>query len=115
MKAIDMNVLANNTIPFTFQDAKKTTIRLKTPSLELVKSIGVIAENLKETLNGDDDAEQKAETALELIAVILSYNIEGKKFTAKELTEKYNFDIISAGAFLNAYAEIIAELNNTKN
>ena len=114
MKAIDMSVLANDVIPFTFNDAKKTKIRLKMPTVTMVKSLSTIVENIK-GIEEDADAQTKIDVTMELFAEIFSNNIENKKFAGKELEEKYNFTIFDAAQFFDAYIENISEIKNIKN
>lgn len=114
MKAIDMSVLANDVISFTFNDAKKTKIRLKMPTVKMIKSISTIVENIK-SIEEDSDEQTKIDATMDLFSEIFSNNIENKKFSAKELEEKYNFTIFDAGKFLEAYVENISEIKNIKN
>jgi hypothetical protein len=112
-RELNFNSLERPHLKLTMRDADHTVLRVTTPTEELVERLTACADGLQEVLEKKDaDA---ARAAWDLLAELLSYNMEGIKVTANDLIVKYGLFLDDAVVLMKAYLDFITELTNAKN
>ena len=113
MKKLDFNALEKPVLELTLKDEAKTVVRATAPTEELVERLTAAAGELKEVM--DKGNSEAIRAMFELIADLMSCNLDNLTFTAEELRDKYNMKLYDAAVFVKVYLEFIQELNSAKN
>lgn len=112
-RELNFNSLERPHLKLTMRDAAHTVLRVTVPTEELVEKLTACAGELHVVLEKKDDDATRA--AWDLLADLLSYNMEGVKVTAGDLRGKYGLYLDDAIVLVKAYMDFIAELTNAKN
>jgi hypothetical protein len=112
-RELNFNSLERPHLKLTMRDAAHTVLRVTTPTEELVEKLTACAKELHEVLEKKDADATRA--AWDLLADLLSYNMEGIKVTAGDLRGKYGLFLEDAIVLMKAYLDFITELTNAKN
>lgn len=112
-KSLNFRQFAQPTLPITMNDAEETLFTLTAPSVELVERLEANQETLLATFNKGD--RESLNEVWNLAAALISCNREGRQVTADELKSRYGMNYVMLFAFLGAYGEFIAEIENAKN
>lgn len=112
-RELNFNSLERPHLKLTMRDANHTVLRVTTPTEELVEKLTACAGELHEVLEKKDADATRA--AWDLLADLLSYNMEGVKVTADDLRGKYGLYLEDAIVLMKAYLDFITELTNAKN
>ena len=112
-RELNFNSLERPHLKLTMRDAAHTVLRVTTPTEELVEKLTACADELQTVLAKRDADATRA--AWELLADLLSYNMEGVKVTADDLCGKYGLYLDDAIILMTAYLDFITELTNAKN
>ena len=105
---LDLTTYVKKTLEIKLDE--NTIVNLKSPNRTFVKKL------LKETQNISEEnmSEEDLDTIYDLLLDIFNSNVEGKKFTAKEIETYFDsFDILTV--FFNAYLEWITDNTSQKN
>ncbi len=108
-KSFDFNKIKPKHMTVTLSDEEKTTLLVKTPDKKLRDELVSLYDNIEDA---DDDETEDA--LYDLTAKVMSRNKQGVVITAEKLRELYE-DVDQIMAFLDAYAEFVSELTNSKN
>lgn len=112
-RTLDLNKAKLPTLVLTLQDEEQTKVTITIPSEGLISEMQSLAPDLMDTIkNGDKEG---IEAVYDMAADLISCNRDFKKFTGKELREKYNMDLESAVLFFSAYMDFITDVTNEKN
>lgn len=112
-RELNFNSLERPHLKLTMRDAAHTVLRVTTPTEELVERLTACVDELQEVLEKKDA--QATRAAWELLADLLSYNMESIKVTADDLLGKYGLYLEDAIALVKAYLDFITDLTNAKN
>lgn len=112
-RELNFNSLERPHLKLTMRDADHTVLRVTTPTEELVEKLTACAGELHEVLEKKDADATRA--AWDLLADLLSYNMEGIKVTAADLYGKFGLYLEDAIVLMKAYLDFITELTNEKN
>lgn len=112
-KGLNFRHFSQPTLPINMNDAEETLFTVTAPTVELVERL---KENQDEIVavfeNGD---EETLDEIWKLTADLISCNREGRKVSVEELKGKYGMNYAMLYAFLVAYFEFIADIENEKN
>lgn len=111
-KVLDLGALQRPTLNLTLLDDERTVLRVTTPSERMIHELEEMQGEFSKLTTGDREA---VDAIYDLMARLLSYNLEFIKVTAEELREKYRVDLTSLVIVAQAYLEFIEELNKEKN
>lgn len=112
-RELNFNSLERPHLKLTMRDAAHTVLRVTTPTEELVEKLTACAKELHEVLEKKDADATRA--AWDLLADLLSYNMECIKVTADDLRGKYGLFLEDAIVLMKAYLDYITELTKAKN
>ena len=113
VKTLDFNALERPVLELTLADKDKTVVRAIPPTEELVERLMSASSEMKEVVK--EGTADTVRALFELIAELMSCNLDGQTFTAEELRDKYNMKLYEATVFVKTYLEFIQELNSAKN
>ena len=111
MRSFDFNSVQQPTLEITLPDKERTKVRLTIPKTSLVERISAAAGELNEIFAKKDDSTIRQ--VYQLVAEILSCNLDFRTFTADELKEYLNFNHITV--FCLEYISFLTETKKTKN
>lgn len=112
-RELNFNSLERPHLKLTMRDADHTVLRVTTPTEGLIERLTACADELQEVLNKKDQNATRA--AWDLLAELLSYNMEGIKVTADDLRGKYGLYLEDAIVLVAAYFDFINDLKSAKN
>lgn len=112
-RELNFNSLERPHLKLTMRDADHTVLRVTTPTEELVERLTACVDELHEVLEKKDA--QATRAAWELLADLLSYNMESIKVTADDLLGKYGLYLEDAIVLVKAYLDFITDLTDAKN
>lgn len=112
-KVLDLNSIKLSTLKLVFTDATRTTIHVTAPSEALINEMENWIKTGMDTLSVGNDTSVAA--AFDLTARLISCNRERLTITPADLQDKYDVDIWTLVAILNAYTEFISDIKNEKN
>lgn len=112
-RVLDLNSIKLPTLELTFADADRTTIHVTVPTEGLINEMESWVKTGVETLSAGDS--NSVEAAYDLTARLISCNKEHISITAADLRGKYDIDMWTLVAILNAYTEFISDIKNEKN
>lgn len=113
LKTLDFNSLEKPVLELTLKDVDRTVVRLTAPSEELVGKLTSASGELQNVLKDDTGVMIKA--LFELIAQLMSCNLDGLRFTAEDLRDKYGMKLYEATVFVRVYLDFIKDLTSAKN
>lgn len=113
VKTLDFNALEKPVLELTLKDEAKTVVRATAPTEELVERLTAASSEIQKVIK--DNTGETVKALFELIAELMSCNIDGLVFTAEDLRDKYGMKLYEATVFVKVYLEFIQELNNAKN
>lgn len=100
---LDLTTLQQPTLDLTLPD--HTKVRVTIPGTDMVREFQAADSSVASLLAaGDKDS---IDAAYELVARVLSYNMEGVKFTGEELLYKRGVNLYAVIAIYRAYEEFI--------
>lgn len=105
-RKLDLNAIQRPTFELTLMDENRTTVHVKTPSVNKFREMLAVATEIEKV---DASSEETVELIYSFLAGVLSCNREVLTITPKELLEKYNVDLDAA---LLIYREYIGFLND---
>lgn len=109
---LDLTTLQQPTLDLTLFDPKhkKVQIHVTIPGTDMVREFQAADDSMNSVLSSGSKA--GIEAAYELVARILSYNMEGITFTPEDLQskDKWNINLYGAIAIYKAYTKFIHEL-----
>ena len=111
MAVFDFNAISQPTLDIVLPDKEHSKIRLTIPKTSLVERMVSMAGELEEIISEKD--ETTLNKAYDLLAEIMSCNLENRDFTAEELKKTINIEHIAA--FSLEYIRFLEEIKNTKN
>lgn len=112
-KILDLNALEQPILELTMRDANKTIFRLTTPTTKLVERF--IAAKVELADIAQSGSEKKIKKLYELMADIISCNVDFVKVTADELKDKYGVRLSDLFVIFSAYVGFINDITNAKN
>lgn len=112
-KVIDLNALEQPTLELTFRDEAKTTFHLIYPTEKLVERFVSASGEIKKVAK--DKKPESIKALYELLAEIVSCNLDGFVVSAEELRDKYRVGFLDLTVVFKAYLDFINELNEVKN
>lgn len=110
---LNFNSIERPHLKLTMRDKDHTVLRVTTPTEEMIERLQTCAGELQGILAKKDETATRA--AWDLLADLLSYNLEGIKVTADELRGKYGLYLEDAIVLMTAYLGFINDLTNAKN
>lgn len=112
-KGLNFRNFAQPTLPITMNDAEETLFTVTAPTVELVERLEANQDEILATFqNGDRES---LEEIWNLAAALISCNRECRQTTAEELKSRYGMTYQMLFAFLTAYGEFTAEIEQAKN
>ena len=112
-KMLDLNALEQPTLELKMRDENKTIFRLTTPTTKLVERLTTAKAELADIAKSGN--EKKIKKLYELMADIISCNIDFVKVTADELRDTYGVKLSDLFVIFSAYVDFIKEFNTAKN
>ena len=112
-KKLDFNALERPVLELTLKDEERTVVRATAPTEELVERLVSASSELQKVIN--DNTGEAIKALFDLIAELMSCNLDGLVFTAEDLRDKYGMKLYEATVFVKAYLDFIQELNEAKN
>ena len=112
-KSLNFRAFAQPTLKITMNDAEETVFTLTAPSVELVERLEANQTVLVETFNKGN--RESLDEIWKLAADLISCNRECRQATVEDLKSKYGMNYRMLFAFLEAYGEFIAEIEEAKN
>lgn len=112
-RTLDLNKAKLPTLTVMLQDEEQTKVTVKIPSEGLIAEMQSLTPDLMDSIKRGD--QEGIEAVYDMAADLLSCNRDYKKFTGKELREKYNMDLESAVLFFSEYMDFITDITNEKN
>lgn len=112
-RELNFNSLERPHLKLIMRDANHTVLRVITPTEELVERLTACVDGLQEVLEKKDADATRA--AWDLLAKLLSYNMEHLQVTADDLRFKYGLYLDDAIVLMKAYLDFLTELTNAKN
>lgn len=112
-KTFDFNSITQQTLEVTLCDPEHTVIHVTTPPERLIEQLAASIDELTSQEVGRNI--EKIRASYQLVAELLSCNVEGILITADELREKYEIAPLVLAAFVPAYMDFINEFHNAKN
>lgn len=112
-RSLNFRQFAQPTLPITMNDAEETLFTLTAPSVELVERLQANQDVLIATFQKGN--RESLDEIWKLAADLISCNREGRQVTADELKSRYGMSYKMLFAFLTAYGEFIAEIDEAKN
>lgn len=113
-RTLDFNALEQPTIELTFSDAARTRVTVTAPTTALIEKLQANLETINATLANADDTALPA--VYDLLAELISCNLEGITITGTELREKYGWvSIVYPLAFMQGYFAMIEDIQKAKN
>lgn len=113
MKKLDFNALEQPVLELTLKDEARTVVRATAPTEELVERLMSASAELQKVIN--DNTGETVKALFDLIAELISCNVDGITFTAEDLRDKYGIKLYEATVFVKVYLDFIQELNSAKN
>ena len=110
-KTLNFNTVKKQYLTLTFNDEKKTTVMVGTPTKAIMNELIAISGNLEN--DGDEISESTIDDLFYLSSRVISRNKGGVNISKEYLEEI--FDIEDLLLFFNTYMQFITELANTKN
>lgn len=107
----DFNSVQQPTLEITLPDKEQTKVKLTIPKTSLVERLSATAGELNEIFAKKDDS--TVNQVYQLVAEILSCNLDFRTFTAAELKEYLNFNHITV--FCLEYIRFLSETKKAKN
>ena len=112
-KILDLNTMEVPVLELTLKNKERTTLRVTAPTEALIQELeSMVKSGLGNLEKGDRDSVNEA---YDLVARLISCNMEHFPITGQELREKYGVDIWSLIAVVKAYVEFINDIKNEKN
>ena len=112
-KILDLNALDQPILEVKLRDDNRTIFRLTTPTTKLVERFIAAKDELSEIAKSRDV--DKIKKLYELIAELISCNMEYVSVTAEELRDKYRLTFGDIVLIFAAYLDFIKEISNAKN
>lgn len=112
-KSLDFNSIQKPILTLTMKDEDRTVIRVTTPRTSLMDRLAANLEDLENILRGKD--KQSLQAAFDLVADLISCNLDFLTVTGTELRTKYGMELDDMVIFVNAYLDFITELQHAKN
>jgi len=113
MKTLDFNAIQQPTWTIKLKDKDQTSVKLTTPTAELVDRLIAVTPDLQQVADSKDGRAVRA--VYELIADVMNCNDDGYTFTAEELRDKYKLSLLDLFRFVSGYLEFVKEMQNAKN
>lgn len=113
MQILDFNAIQQPEWPLKLKDDAKTVVTLTAPTERLVERLVSISAELKAIKEEGD--ERSIAKVFELIADVMNNNLDGLKFTAENLREKYRMNFYDAILFVRQYLVFVNEISEAKN
>lgn len=113
MKKLDLNALEQPTLELTLKDENKTKIHILVPEERQVERIEAAAAELPDVVA--DKTGLKIKSLFDFMAEVMGDNMEGLKFTAEELRDKYKLRLFDLVVITKAYMEFLDEIKTAKN
>lgn len=111
-RKLDLNTIQHPVFELTLMDENRTTIHVKTPSVNKFRELlAVSAELEKASENGQDTVA----LIYEFLAGVLSCNREVLTITAEELPTKYMVDLDAAMLIYREYIGFLSDVTTAKN
>jgi hypothetical protein len=111
-KVLDLGSIQRPTLDITLLDDERTVLRVTTPSERMIHELEQMQGEFSKLTTGDREA---VAAIYDLMARLLSYNLDCVNVTAEELRVKYRVDLTALVVVAQAYLEFIEALNNEKN
>ena len=113
---LNLNTVQRPTLNLTMMDEEQTVLRVKMPTLDMLKDLQDKSDVLDAADNGDSEA---ADELFEMLAALLSNNRDRVTVTAKELKKgkesKYHLDLEDAMLVYRAYVDFMSSILKAKN
>ena len=113
MQMLDFNALQTPTLPIKLRDEDQTVVEVTFPEVDLIDRLMAMVPELERVTETKDGATIRA--VYGLMAELMNNNEDGLKFTAEELRDRYNVNLLHVFQFVAAYMEFIGEAQNAKN
>lgn len=110
---LDFAALEIPTMEVNLLDADRTTLNLMFPETKLIERLLSVAPTMREVKNSSNDAALRQ--VYELVAEILSNNMEGVTITADDLGGKYGLKFVHLIIFTSKYMDFINTVKEAKN
>ena len=110
-KTLNFNTVKKQYLTLTFNDEKKTTVMVGTPTKAIMNELLAVSESLNN--DGDEISQDTLDELFYISSRVISRNKGGVKISKEYLEEM--FDIEDLLLFFNTYMQFITELTNTKN
>lgn len=113
IKTLDFNALDRPVLELTLKDEARTVVRATAPTEELVERLIAASADIQKVIK--DNTGEMVKALFDLIAELMSCNLDGLTFTAEDLRDKYGIKLYEATVFVKVYLDFIQELNSAKN
>lgn len=111
-RKLDLNSIQRPTFELTLMDENRTTIHVKTPSVNKFREMLAVSAELEKA---GEDSQATVELIYSFLAGILSFNRELLTITADELLEKYGVDLDAAMLIYREYIGFLNDITTEKN
>lgn len=110
-KTLNFNTIKKQYLTVTFNDEKKTTVMIGTPTKSIMNELIALNESLD--VDGDSISNETIDELFYVCARVISRNKGGVTITKDFLED--TFDIEDLFTFFNAYMDFVTVLGNEKN
>lgn len=107
--ALNFNTIKKETFKLTLPDKDQTVINLLPPTKNMINKFLMMDKALKNETNQD----KQMSDVYEIIAELMSINVEKKTFTGKQIEKMLEIEHIMA--FFTEYTKFIKGIKNQKN
>ena len=113
MAVLDLNSLDIPVLELTLKNTERTTLRVKAPTEGLINEFeALVKDGLGSLQTGDRSSVAES---YDLVARLISCNMENITITGDELRTKYNVDLWALLALVKGYVAFINEIKDAKN
>jgi hypothetical protein len=110
-KTLNFNTIKKQYLTITFNDDKKTTVMVGTPTKSIMNEMIALSDSLES--DGDNISQETIDELYYVCARVISRNKTGVKIDKEYLEEV--FDIEDIFVFFDAYMSFVTALGNEKN
>ena len=114
-KVTDLRALVRPTLVTILPDEDATVVHITAPTVDMVEELQTGKAALFSVLKGEEGEAKVKHAVYELTAKMLSCNLDGYTFTAKELLTRYNMTPEVLAVFFTDYIDFITTLEKEKN
>lgn len=111
-RSFDFNAITQQTLETKLPGI---VLHVTTPPERLIEQLAASQEEMGGLWAAEGNTVKKSRAAYELVAKLISCNVENVTVTAEDLCEKYNLPPVALAAYVTTYMDFINEFHTAKN